>query len=79
MQIHLIYYLGFLWDVVVHVFCAGTACCVYIYICIIYQYLYTFIYIHMNMQIYYVQVVVGTERWISTIIPSREKVLFLRF
>ena len=50
-----------------------------IYICIIYQYLYTFIYIHMNMQIYYVQVVVGTERWISTIIPSREKVLFLRF
>ena len=30
MQIHLIYYLGFLWDVVVHVFYAGTACCVYI-------------------------------------------------
>ena len=46
MQIHLIYYLGFLWDVVVHVFCAGTACCVYIYMYHISVFVYIYIYTH---------------------------------
>ena len=51
--------------------CSTRILCRYSMLCIYHSYI--------NMQICYVQVVVGTERWISTIIPSREKVLFLRF
>ena len=61
------------------ILCRYSMLCIYIYVSYISICIHLYIYIHMNMQIYYVQVVVGTERWISTIIPSREKVLFLRF